>query len=112
MIWSTVIVGSMVTIVLTLLLIYGVRSNKSAYFLPWLAESVVGIVVTFGVGLVKILSGTAPNVPQYIVMMIVILPCYGFWVYGVASLYVLIRRMKQHTTEIINSVMQGKYYTT
>ena len=48
----------MVTIIVTMLLIYGVKFNKSFFFLPWLVENITGVVVGFGVAGVKLLSGT------------------------------------------------------
>ena len=32
---------------------------------------------------------------------------YSYLVFGVASYFVMIRRMKKHSTQIISSVMQG-----
>jgi len=101
------IITAMVTIVVTLLLIYGVKSNKSFYFLPWLVENVTGVVIAFGVSGVKLLSGTTGSVVGSLIFMFVILPCYCYWIYGVASLFVILRRMKKHTHQIISSVMQG-----
>ena len=100
----------MVTIVVTLLLIYGVKSNKSFYFLPWLVENVTGVVIAFGVSGVKLLSGTTGSVVGSLIFMFVILPCYCYWIYGVASLFVILRRMKKHTHQIISSVMQGTFH--
>ena len=98
----------MVTIVVTLLLVHGVASNKSIYLLPWLAESVTGMVISFGVATVQLLAGTSSSVAGSLVFILVVIPCYGYWVFGVASLFVMLRRMKKHTREIISSVMQGR----
>jgi len=101
------IITAMVTIVVTLLLIYGVKTNKCFYFLPWLVENVTGVAIAFGVSGVKLLSGTTNSVVGSLVFMFVVVPCYCYWVYGVASLYTLLRRMKAHTHEIISSITQG-----
>jgi len=101
------LITAMVTVVVTLFLLHGVRSGKSVFFLPWLAENVTGLIVSFGVCSVQLLSGTSRSVVGSLIFMFAIVPFYAYWIYGVASLFVLIRRMKKHTREIISSVMQG-----
>lgn len=102
-----VIITAMVTVVTTIMLVLGVRKNKSVFFVPWLAENVAGLVVAVGVSVIRLLSGTARSVPATIVGLVVIIPAYSYLVFGVASLYVMVRRMKQHSHQIISSVMQG-----
>jgi len=97
----------MVTIVTTILLVVGVRKNKSLYFIPWLAENVTAILIAVGVSLIRLLSGTARSVTGTVIGLLIFIPLYSYLVFGVASYFVMIRRMKQHSTQIISSVMQG-----
>jgi len=102
-----VIITAMVTIVTTILLVVGVRKNKSLYFIPWLAENVTAILIAVGVSLIRLLSGTARSVTGTVIGLLIFIPLYSYLVFGVASYFVMIRRMKQHSTQIISSVMQG-----
>lgn len=101
------LITAMVTVIVTLALIYGVKSGKSVYFLPWLTENMTGLVVSFGVSCVRLMSGTTGSVIGSLIFMFLVIPLYAYLVYGVASLFVMFRRMKRHTREIISSVMQG-----
>lgn len=102
-----VIITAMVTIVTTILLVVGVRKSKSLYFIPWLAENVTAISIAVGVALIRLLSGTARSITGTIIGLLIFIPLYSYLVFGVASYFVMIRRMKKHSTQIISSVMQG-----
>jgi len=102
-----VIITAMVTIVTTILLVVGVRKSKSLYFIPWLAENVTAILIAIGVALIRLLSGTARSITGTIIGLLIFIPLYSYLVFGVASYFVMIRRMKKHSTQIISSVMQG-----
>lgn len=102
-----VIITAMVTIVTTILLVVGVRKSKSLYFIPWLAENVTAILIAIGVAVIRLLSGTARSVTGTMIGLLIFIPLYSYLVFGVASYFVMIRRMKKHSTQIISSVMQG-----
>jgi len=102
-----VIITAMVTIVTTVLLVLGARKNKSVYFVPWLAENVTAIVIAVGMAVIKLLSGTSKSVTGTVIGLLIFIPLYSYLVFGVASYYVTLRRMKQHSHQIISSVMQG-----
>ncbi len=82
--------------------------SQSAWFLPWLAQQ--SAELCFGVGFFLVYSVTGVDFSAADILFALCLFCLAaFCLYAVFSHYILLRRMKKHTTAIINSVMDSEY---
>jgi phosphoglycerate-specific signal transduction histidine kinase len=83
--------------------------GKSLYFVPWLTEQIIALCVGATTSLIMALGGTLGHVTVVggVIMLLVFL-LDVFFVYSIFSHFILLRRMKRHSKEIISSVMQGK----
>ncbi len=89
---------------------YAHPQNKSLYFVPWLTEQFialsVGVVTTVILALGNQLGHVSATHGAFVVLIFLL---NAFFIYSVMSHFVLLRRMKRHTREIINTVVSGKF---
>ena len=109
----TVVVTSLVSCIISILLFIGAKHGRSLYFVPWLTEQVVALTVGTIQGLLNAMGGLLLHVSVvhgFIFFFIVSISC--LFIYCVVSHFMLLRAMKKHSKEIINSVMAGNGYQT
>ena len=95
----------------SIMLYLGSKHNRSLYFVPWLTEQIIAL----SVGIVKSLILAMGGFLLHVSVVEGLLAFAAFLVnalmiYSVASHFLLLRKMKQHSKEIINSVMNSKSF--
>ena len=100
--------------IISIMLYMGAKQNKSLYFVPWLTENVIGLCAGITHALIMAMSGFLVNahVIRYVLIGFLIVSLSTFCIYSVLSHFLLLRKMKKHSKEIINSVMSGNGYQT
>lgn len=104
-----VVVTCLVSCIISILLFIGARHGRSLYFVPWLTEQVIALAVGSIQGLLMAMGGLLLHVSVvhgFIAFFIFTISC--LFIYSVTSHFMLLRAMKKHSKEIINSVMAGK----
>ena len=103
------VVTCLVSCIISILLFIGARHGRSLYFVPWLTEQVIALAVGSIQGLLMAMGGLLLHVSVahgFIAFFIFAISC--LFIYSVTSHFMLLRAMKKHSKEIINSVMAGK----
>jgi len=106
------LIGGIATLIVSLLLIQGIRTNKTSWILPWIVETIVSTLGGFFIFLVQVAS------PQSIsVLKSFLVVCFfGITVYfilSVYSLYMIIKIQKRSVTHFLDHEFQsneGSYY--
>lgn len=104
------VVASLVTMILSVILLIGVRQGKSVMLVPWIAEQCTAFCVAFVYLAIKGLGGYL----QFSIGTCITVICWFtvtfFCTYAVISYFVMLRRMKRHSKDIISSVMNTAGY--
>ena len=79
--------------------------------MPWLTEQVTGLIIFAVVGLSELMKNQVQATAGYIVLFMLLFFINSFFTYAVMSHLMMLRRLKQHSKDIINSVMQGGFLT-
>ena len=80
--------------------------SKSVWFLPWIVQQ--GMELLIGVGLLLVYSMEGANYTFGQLTAYFFLLCIAStMIYAVLSHYIILRKAKKHTNAIINSVMDG-----
>jgi len=109
-----VVVGCAVSIVVSVMLFLGAKQGKSLFFIPWLTEQIVALCVGVIQSLIMAMGGflMGMSIIGGIMGFCVFLISF-FMIYSVLSHFFILRKMKQHSKDIINSVMTvGTSYQT
>ena len=103
------VVGSVVSIVVSIMLFLGAKQGKSLFFIPWLTEQIIALSAGIIHGLIMAMGGFLMEIKAFeIVLVMVIFVISSFMIYSVLSHFFILRKMKQHSQDIINSVMTGE----
>ena len=78
-------------------------------FVPWLTEQVTGLTIFAVVGLSELMKNQVQATAGSIVLFLLLFFINLFFTYAVMSHLMMLRRLKQHSKDIINSVMQGRF---
>ena len=105
------VVGCAVSIVVSVMLFLGAKQGKSLFFIPWLTEQIVALCVGVIQSLIMAMGGflMGMSIIGGIMGFCVFLISF-FMIYSVLSHFFILRKMKQHSKDIINSVMTGKIH--
>lgn len=106
------IIGSIISMILCVMLIIGSKQDKSIWFVPWMTEQAIGLVVLAVVGLSKLIGGRVQASAGFVVLFMILYIIFVLCTYAVMSHFMMLRKMKQHSRDIISSVMQGSGYQT
>ena len=101
-------IGAVVSTAVSVMLFQGSKEGKSIYFVPWLSEQIIALCVGVIQGLIMAMSGLFVQISPlhgFIAALVLTINC--FMIYCVLSHFFLLRKMKQHSKNIINSVMNG-----
>ena len=100
-------------IIVSTLLYLGSKHNRSLYFVPWLTEQIIAISVGIIQTLIMSMGGLMNNISAgHFIITFLIFSTNSLFVYAVISHFILLRKMKKHSKEIIQSVMNGKLFHT
>ncbi|XP_059095641.1 uncharacterized protein LOC131890330 isoform X2 [Tigriopus californicus] len=103
------VLGSLITIVVSGLVIYGIKKSQSAWLLPWLVIQISELVIGMGMFLVYIMSGVNFSVVGTLSVLI-IFAMSAYLTYATMSYYILMRTLDKHSNNIISSVMDVESY--
>jgi len=107
-----VILTSIASQSVSVLLYLGSKNNKSLYFVPWMTEQIIAMGIGFTKTLIMAIGGLFYHVAaSHIIGFMIIFSINFLFVYSVVSHFVMLRKMKRHSKEIIQSVMTGSYFT-
>ncbi|CAB4068816.1 unnamed protein product [Lepeophtheirus salmonis] len=102
-------IGSLISFILASFLFYGASKNQAMWMIPWIAQQLIELTVAF---FFKVIRGIKYFNSTSILYWIGLMMFYYIsiiFIYAVMSHFVLIRTMKKHSREVINSVMQGEH---
>jgi hypothetical protein len=77
-----------------------------------LTEQATGLVIIAFVGLTKLIGGRLGVKAGFVVLYLILFLFLAFMWYAVMSHFMMLRKMKQHSRDIINSVMQGTQHSS
>ena len=104
----SVILTSIASQSVSVLLYLGSKNNKSLYFVPWMTEQIIAMGIGFTKTLIMAIGGLFYHVAaSHIIGFMIIFSINFLFVYSVVSHFVMLRKMKRHSKEIIQSVMTG-----
>ena len=91
------------------MLFLGAKQGKSLFFIPWLTEQIIALSAGIIHGLIMAMGGFLMDIKVLeIILVMVIFVISSFMIYSVLSHFFILRKMKQHSQDIINSVMTGE----
>ena len=104
-----VVLGCVCTIIVSVMLFMGAKNNKSLYFVPWMTEQIIALCVGVIKTVIMAMGGFLNHVGAFAAFFgFLIFLVNGFLIYSTVSHFVILRKMKKHSKEIIQSVMNSK----
>lgn len=104
-----VVVGCLVSMIVSIMLFVGSKKNKSTFFVPWLTEQMIAVTVGILQSLIMAMGGFLTHISVAMgILGALVFTINSLLIYAVLSHFLLLRQMKQHSNQIINSVMSGK----
>jgi len=101
------------SMIVSILLYIGAKHSRSLYFVPWLTEQVIAICTGVMYSVIMAIGGFLNNIGAWhFIIWAIIFAINVTFVHSVISHFILLRKMKRHSKEIIQSVMNGNGYQT
>ena len=98
------------SMIVSILLYIGAKHSRSLYFVPWLTEQVIAICTGVMYSVIMAIGGFLNNIGAWhFIIWAIIFAINVTFVHSVISHFILLRKMKRHSKEIIQSVMNGEY---
>ena len=98
------------SMIVSILLYIGAKHSRSMYFIPWLTEQVIAICTGVMYSVIMAIGGFLNNIGTWhFIIWAIIFAVNVMFVHSVISHFILLRKMKRHSKEIIQSVMNGEY---
>lgn len=100
------IVGSFLKLLCSMILFQGIRNSKHLFLLPWLVEESIEMITGIIFFILQESSSDRWSPLSFLLGMIFYM-LGGYFVYSVASYYDILRRRKNNSDIIVQSVSQG-----
>ena len=92
------VVGSVVSIVVSIMLFLGAKQGKSLFFIPWLTEQIIALSAGIIHGLIMAMGGFLMEIKAFeIVLVMVIFVISSFMIYSVLSHFFILSFIFQAT---------------
>jgi len=100
------LIGSLATLICSVMLVQGVRQNKTTWILPWIVESVISTVGSFLFFLVQVASPASLSLfKAFLVVIFFALSIY--FILSVYSFYMILRIQKKSVTSFLDHEFEG-----
>jgi len=100
------LIGGFATLIVSILLIQGIRQNKTSWIFPWVVESIVSCVGSFTMFLIRVASPASISVLKaFLVVFYFAISIY--FILSVYSYYMIIKIQKKNITHFLDHDFQS-----
>eukprot|EP00090_Calanus_glacialis_P022661 TRINITY_DN34944_c0_g1_i1.p1 TRINITY_DN34944_c0_g1~~TRINITY_DN34944_c0_g1_i1.p1 ORF type:complete len:243 (-),score=68.05 TRINITY_DN34944_c0_g1_i1:44-772(-) len=100
------LIGGFATLIVSVLLIQGIRKNKTSWIFPWVVESIISTVGSFFMFLIRVASPASISVLKaFLVVFYFAISIY--FILSVYSFYMIIKIQKKSVTHFLDHEFQG-----